>query len=64
MMVPKPFEKDITVWRKWKDKVRTCSDDEEEGMTNVMDAVSRFEVSIARELSDVECAMNPMAPTE
>ena len=43
MMIPKSFDKDISVWRKWKEEVTKYFDDEQEGMKRVMDAVSRVE---------------------
>ena len=38
--------------------------DEQDGLKNIMDAVSKFEFPVTRELSDIKCAWNPMAPTE
>ena len=40
MMIPVAFDKDIIEWRKWKAEVTKPFDEEQEGMQNVIDAVS------------------------
>ena len=58
-MIPKSFDKDITVWRKWKEEVTKYFDDEQEGMKRVMDAVSRVEKTVTEAVLQQECAWNP-----
>ena len=62
MMIPTPFNHDISVWRKWKEEVTKHFDDKHEGMKYIMDHISKLDYVIDEKVMEDECYNNPCAP--
>ena len=61
MMIPKAFDKDITMSQTWREEAARYFDDDHAGMRRVMGVWSVFEVPVTQELLKVECARNFLA---
>ena len=61
MMIPKPFDSDIAMWRKWKDEVTKYFDVELEGMKNTKDATSKWTFPMTEENIEEHSRLLPHA---
>ena len=55
MMVPKSFDRDITIWRKWNEEVAKYFDDQQKGMKGVMSTVARNDILATNEIVEFAC---------